>query len=280
MFDLHMHTNLSDGNLSVEKLLERLKSKNIKLFSITDHNHALAYNYINDESLNYIKGCELATSYNGVIIEILGYNIDHNIINDWYLKFYSQENLENNEIKLFNELKTLAKNLNYQIDEDLALETIEKGISKKTVFYNLFENNKDFKYKTYKSFFREGLSNPNSEFFVDEGRYYPSIKDVISLIHKAGGIAFLAHPYEYGIEDLNNLFKDLIKLNIDGIECFHPSASMVNSIKLVEYCESNNLLASGGSDFHRDNRLVPNGIYIHDDILKFKCFDWLKPYLD
>ena len=44
--DLHMHTNLSDGELSVEELLNRLAVNNISLFSITDHNHAKAYDYI------------------------------------------------------------------------------------------------------------------------------------------------------------------------------------------------------------------------------------------
>lgn len=279
MFDLHMHTNLSDGELSVSQLVKRLKAKNINLFSITDHNHALAYNYLENVNIKYLTGCELATSYNGTIIEILGYNVDVEIINNWYYDFHREDNLIENENKLFLELKQLATKLDFELSDNLAMEKIEKGVSKKTVYYDLINNNSNFEFATYKEFFRAGLSNPESEWFIDEGRYYPSIPEVIDLIHQAEGVAILAHPYEYEIDDLKSLFEYLMDLNIDGIECFHPSASMVNSVKLVKFCSEHNLLGSGGSDFHRDQRLIPNGVYIHDEVLEYKCFDWLREYL-
>lgn len=276
MFDLHMHTNLSDGELTVEQLLERLRSKGIKLFSITDHNHALAYDYIKDPKMTMIKGTEITTSFEGVIIEILGYKIEPKVINDWFAEFYSEENMIKNEIKLFEELKALAINLGYNVPVDLQMDEIVKGASKKTVYYYLEEMVSDFEFTTYKAFFRKGLSNPKSEWFISEGRYYPSITEVIDLIHEAGGIAILAHPYEYGFDTFDNLFNYLRESNIDGIECFHPSCAMKDSVALAKYCSENKLLGSGGSDFHRDSRLIPHGVNVHDDILKLECFDWIR----
>lgn len=279
MFDLHMHTTLSDGELSVEQLVNRLKERNIQVFAITDHNHALAYETLEVKDINMIKGTEITTSFEGTIVEVLGYHIDHSVINNWYRDFFSDENIIKNEIKLFNELKDLANKKGYNIPTDLEMDEVVKGQSKKTVFYYLDETLDDFEFKTYKEFFRKGLSNPASEWFIDEGRYYPSLKEVIDLIHEAGGIAFLAHPFEYGFKELNPLFNEIRSLGIDGIECYHPSAPVVQSVKLARYCTDNNLFGSGGSDFHRDARGIAHGVHAHEDILKLACFDWLREYL-
>lgn len=279
MFDLHMHTNLSDGELSVSEVVERLEAINIEVFAITDHNHALAYNEIDNKGLKMIKGTELTSSYNGTIIEFLGFHIDPKMINDWYNDFYSDENIIRKEYLLFEELKDLARSLGYNIPQDLKMRELVKGESKKTVFYYLQESNSDFEWKTYKEFFRKGLSNPGNPWFIDEGRYYPSPEEIINLIHDAGGMAFLAHPYEYGFDDLDSLFANLIKQGIDGIECFHPSATMLQSVKLVKYANEHNIYGSGGSDFHRDARGIPHGVHCHRDLLKTPAFDWLKEYL-
>lgn len=42
---------------------------------------------------------------------------------------------------------------------------------------------------------------------------------------------------------------------LDGIECFHPSAESDNKIDiLIEYAKTNKLFISGGSDFHGDKK--------------------------
>lgn len=272
--DLHMHTNLSDGELSVEELLNRLAVNNISLFSITDHNHAKAYDYI-ENNRNMIIGTELTTSYKGVIIEILGYKIDPKVINNWFDDFYSDKNVKEKEIDLFENLKALANKLGYKIPQDLVMNEIVKGESKKVVYYYLKDKYKDFEFATYKAFFRQALSNPNSDWFINEGQYYPDIKTVLDLIHQANGVAILAHPHEYGLDNLNELYQYLQDLGIDGIESVHPSASMKQSVEIVKYCEDNKLLSSGGSDFHRDSRLIPHGINVHPQLLASSCFDWL-----
>lgn len=279
MFDLHMHTSYSDGIYQPDQLVDRLKKENIELFSITDHNHSLAYEDYSFEDIKYIKGTEIATSFEGVIIEILGYEINHKVINNWYNKFYSEENLKKNEQLLFNDLIRISKTNGYKINNSLAIEEIKKGVSKKIIFYYLQENYPDFPFKTYKDFFRKGLSNTKSEWFLNEGRTYPSLEEVIQLIHEADGLAVLAHPYEYGLDTLDNLFNTIKKMNINGIECFHPSASMYNSVKIAKYCVENNLIGSGGSDFHSDKRLVPLGVHINQELFKLECFNWIREIL-
>ena len=64
--------------------------------------------------------------------------------------------------------------------------------------------------------------------------FRPKYKEVIDIIHKAGGKAFLAHPFEYKFEDTISFINDLRKeKELDGIECFHPSAMTEMAIKWV-----------------------------------------------
>ena len=79
-----------------------------------------------------------------------------------------------------------------------------------------------------------------------------SDKEVIDIIHKAGGKAFLAHPFEYKFNDTIGFIDNLRKeVELDGIECFHPSSENDNKIDiLVNYTRKNNLFISGGSDYH------------------------------
>ena len=101
-------------------------------------------------------------------------------------------------------------------------------------------------------FFRKGLANPESSYFMNHVEFRPPYKEVIDIIHKAGGKAFLAHPFEYKFDDTIGFIDSLRKeVELDGIECFHPSSEDDNKKDiLVNYARKNNLFISGGSDYH------------------------------
>lgn len=280
MFDFHLHTTKSDGVLSIEEMLDTLHLSSIQPFSITDHNHALAYECFDYYNYPCIPGTEIATSYKGEIIELLGFGINPSIINAWYKDFYSEQNLERIEKLLFTRIHECARTQGYHFDNTLQLNSFEKGISKKMMYRELVDKNPTFVecYPTYKSFFRQGLSNPDSPFFIDEGDTYLSLDDTINLIHRAGGKAFLAHIFEYDTFRKNH-YIDEVKDRLDGMECFHPSIPMRESVKLFQYCEENGLYVSGGSDFHRPERHIPMGVHLDKSLLCSSRFDWIPEYL-
>lgn len=280
MFDFHLHTTKSDGVLSVEEMLDTLHLSSIQPFSITDHNHALAYECFDYHNYPCIPGTEIATSYKGEIIELLGFGIDPIVINAWYRKFYSNDNLERIEKILFKRIQECAEKQNYLFDESLQLECFEKGSSKKIMYQELSKNNLDFaiSYPTYKIFFRKGLSNPDSPFFIHEADTYLSFDETINLIHRAGGKAFLAHIFEYDAFRKNGYIEE-VKDRLDGIECFHPSIPMRESVKLFKYCEDNHLYVSGGSDFHKPERHIPFGVHLDSSFLLSSSFDWIPKHL-
>lgn len=84
----------------------------------------------------------------------------------------------------------------------------------------------------------------------------PLLNPCIRIIHKAGGLAFLAHPFEYRIDNTIDFIAQLLaEEKLDGIECFHPSSELDNrSNILINYARENKLFISGGSDFHGNKK--------------------------
>ena len=76
---------------------------------------------------------------------------------------------------------------------------------------------------------------------------YPEPAEIIEAIHEAGGIAVLAHP---GFYDNFELLEELIPLGLDGVEVWHPENTPEQQEQLMAVAKKNDLLMTGGSDFH------------------------------
>jgi hypothetical protein len=71
--------------------------------------------------------------------------------------------------------------------------------------------------------------------------------DAITLIHRAGGLAVLAHPASAGTRERIEAFA---RDGIDGVEVRHPSHSAEDISRLAALVEHYSLVPSGGSDWH------------------------------
>lgn len=268
MVDLHIHTVYSDGDKTIEEILKLCEDKKLEYISITDHNTAKqnldeAFENNNIFSGKIIKGVELNAVFQDKNIEILGYNIDSNIINHWCEQYYSEESLKMQQEICGKRLLDICDKKGLIYDEN----KIEKDI-KVTDFIEIYIYNELMNHEenyeilgeftgSLGMFFRKGLANPDSSYFVNRIEFRPKYKEVINIIHKAGGKAFLAHPFEYKFNDTIGFINELRKESeLDGIECFHPSADENKMNILVEYARKNNLYISGGSDYH--GRKKPN----------------------
>ena len=74
-----------------------------------------------------------------------------------------------------------------------------------------------------------------------------AIVDAISLIHRAGGLAVLAHPAQAGTRERIEAF---VRDGIDGVEVRHPSHSSEDIARLSALVDYFGLVPSGGSDWH------------------------------
>ncbi len=76
--DLHIHSDLSDGKMSVQDIIGYAEKYNMHYISITDHNSLGAYYSSAENNNKIIEGVEFDCIHKGIFIHILGYGIDIN----------------------------------------------------------------------------------------------------------------------------------------------------------------------------------------------------------
>ncbi len=267
MIDIHIHTKYSDGDKTVEEVLKMCEKKKLEYISLTDHNTCKQYE---DEALKkniftgkIIKGVEMNAVFGNKKIEVLAYKIkDTEIIEKWSQKFFSEEVLRKQQEESKRKLLNICDKKGLIYDES----KIEKNIPLTDyitiyIYKELIRHKENYEIlgefaESLNTFIRKGLMNPDSEYYTgSDDTPKPLYGDVIDIIHKAGGLAFLAHPYEYRFNNIISFIDEIRnEKELDGIECFHPSANEEEMEVLVKYARKNNLYISGGSDYHGEKK--------------------------
>lgn len=268
MIDLHMHTSYSDGTDSVKEILKNAKQANLETISITDHNTCDAYQEMKKINVsefydgNIIVGCEFTTSYDNRLIEVLGYGFDDIKVNKSLNSFYSKELVNERTNILYNRLLGKISDLGLIFNlSGVREKKFENEFFERRIYEELSKHSenkellKEDVWNSFSDFFRKGLTNPTSKLFINHAEFKPSLKEIINLVHEAGGIVFLAHPYQYKFNDTEEFLDKIYDDNdFDGIECFYTTFTKKQSDYLVEFAHKRNLLISGGSDYHGLNK--------------------------
>ena len=255
MKDLHIHTVYSDGELTIEEIINEIKEKNVDFFSITDHDtvegniELINKNLHKKNNLKFVTGIELSARINVGSCHILGYNIDldNKILKD---KLNQLKNMEYYNTNL------MVKYLNEHFNFNISKENIEEIFNKKGSVNNV---------EISKLLVKLGYCNNSKEAFKnyiqDAKRAIHPLKqelspyECIQVIRKAGGVPVLAHNYQLK-KDYLELKKYLIELKsygLMGLECYHSgfkNAGTKNSLQLANELD---LLVTGGSDYHGVN---------------------------
>lgn len=241
--DLHLHTDDSDGTWSNTQLLKQLLNASISTFSITDHDETANCIKMSRTKLpvtmRFIMGVELSTFRNGMRYHILGYQ-------------YDPSNRGLNEILQYNKNATeqwfieivrfaCSRNANICYSDYLDYQNDSSRGGHRAINY-LIDQGFLTKASDFFPLSKESKSLPD----------YPKAEKVVEAIKNSGGFCFIAHPSEYrkGKRMQDDELIEWTKLGIDGIECYHPSATIDDSDAYVSFCERHKLMISGGSDCH------------------------------
>ncbi len=290
MIDLHIHTNHSDGTDTVEELLQKVNSKNIEIISITDHDSVGAYFELErNQDLRklyngkIIIGSEIKTSFDRVPIEVLAYGIDYKKMR---IHTIDMEKMQNT---ILEKTKNIANSLGLKYDKEntyIDRKDSAKQFSAFVMATELLkhEENREIINKigdfNEHTFYRVHQSNSESPFYFDETNFSLSIDELISRIHEAGGLAFLAHGFLYPFKNkVETIEKILSGTDIDGMECIYPIFSKEEQEIACKLCKKYNKYMSGGTDYHAKNK--PNidlGTGINNNILIEKEFisNWIS----
>lgn len=273
--DLHMHSTMSDGTLTVSEIIKEAKEKGLKAISITDHDTVKAYTDldITNQGIEIIRGVEIVTTAARCPVEVTCYGYDIDKMQE-FLKKYSLSHAEESKIKADKEIAVLKSlgvyvkldTVNYDYDKPknwiittLWNELMQNEKAKKL----LAEEDDDMLLNSHK-FFRKGMSNIKSKFFVDLSNVYVSLEKLREFADETGAVLLLAHPGEYYTN--MDIVLDYAKDYVDGLETYHPSISPELRKYLKNYCKEHNLIEGGGSDYHGyrgalNSEKVPYSVY-------------------
>lgn len=246
--DLHIHSNYSTGNQSLEEIIAEALSKGIQLISITDDDTMEAYKELpklaTKMGIFYIKGVQVSASKDGQLFRLLAYGCVP----------------EHEELR-----KLLQRNQEIWDDFGEKIITYMSGCYPNLSLDGYRKHNKNpdyggFKYNSYlNSVGLDGTDSKLAFFFkkhiediknMIQKMPFTPIQDVINIIHDANGKAIIPGGYIRTVDSFATEVDNLISLGVDGLEIFSASYDESMSRIARNYALNHNLLMTGGGDGH------------------------------
>ena len=243
--DMHIHSTASDGTFEPKNILQEIKSKNIKVFSLTDHdsyeNVEKLKELVLKEDTHFIPGVEVSSLYKGELFHILAYGTNNSNKKFTNMLMNNRRQLEEKDDNSIKYLIDKGYNIEYK-DYEAYIHNPQKGGWKALNF--LIDNNMCEDVSDYFSRLFAGNIDMKSPVFENT-------VNVIEAIKGAGGIPVLAHPYYVDIDaDADKRLGMLYELGIEGVECYHPNHSKERTKQCINWCKKNDIIITAGSDCH------------------------------
>ncbi len=250
--DLHTHTHCSDGKLSPYELVEKARDIGLAAIAVTDHdttNGVMEAVEAGEQlGVEVLPGVEISALYPSGTLHILGYDleIETSFLQQRLQDFVDARNKRNPEI-----LQKLS-DLGYTLEME-EVKALAGGYVINRPHIARAMLNRGYVSSIQEAFDRflayGGPAYAPKEVFTPE--------ESIEIIHRAGGVAVLAHPDQLKAKSLADTVKEMehfIELGIDGIEAYHGECSSENAQAYDQFARNHDLLITGGSDYHGDTK--------------------------
>lgn len=260
--DLHMHSIYSvDGELQPKELVDLCLNKNIKYFSIADHNSVKALDeakgYCKGKNINLIPAVELDCTFDGVNLHVLGYGIDyHNpAFNEIEYDILLQEQTASKK------RMDLIRKLGIDFSDEVIGELCKNGIvTGEAIAEAAMQFDKKHTNKLLEPYYENGSrsDNPYVNFYWDycaQGKQayaevnYISLREAVKVIEENNGIAVLAHPGN-NVKENVSLLEAIISCSVKGIEVYSSYHNEKQISFYEDFAKKHDLLLTCGSDFH------------------------------
>lgn len=239
--DLHCHTTCSDGTMTPEELLLHAQEIGLSGLCITDHDTVAAYTtalpLAKSLGIQLGIGAEFSSLFQHLSVHILAYDFD--LENPGILSLcqrHKERRLKRNQW-ILERLSRLSMTV---LEEELL--AVGKGTIGRPHIAALMV--KKGYVRTIKDAFDLYIGDGRPCFDSGEGI---SSEETISIIHKGGGKAFVAHPHIFKHQ---NKLREIFQLSFDGIECYYSRSQPALEKRFLKIAQEKGWLMSGGSDFH------------------------------
>jgi len=240
--DLHTHTIYSDGLLTPSELLNMVRSKNLRAFSVTDHDTiegCLAMrDILTEDDPELVPGIELSVSNEGADLHLLAYYFDmeNSGLKNILISFCEKRNQRAR--RMVEKLSDIGLEISFDQVEKFAKGAV---IGRPHIAETLARNSA---VRNYEEAFSKYIGDGKPA-FVPKENLGPA--EAIKLVHEAGGVAVIAHPM---LSNNDRHIEMMAGLGVDGIEAVHPFHNASDVRMLLEIAKRFRLIVTGGSDFH------------------------------
>lgn len=248
VIDLHTHTTYSDGSASPEELIARASSRGARSIAITDHDTVDAFVEARAAAdrwgIEFVPGIEISAEFSPGTMHVLGYFVD----GESPALTEKLATLKNAREKRNPEIARRLEALGFDITYDEVAQLAGNRFVGRPHFARVLVK------KGYVQSIQEAFDNllkKGAPAYVEKARLSPG--ESIELIHRAGGVAVLAHPYQLKLESYeaaDELVAELAAIGLDGIEAIYSRHSPEQRLSYSEIALRHHLLITGGSDYH------------------------------
>ncbi|QIC61650.1 PHP domain-containing protein [Acinetobacter schindleri] len=255
--DLHTHSNISDGTLSPQQLVEAAAASFIHTLALTDHDTMdgleLAREAAKDHEIKIISGVEISSQWSRPATK-KNYGV-HIVALDVQNPEPLQQALEQQKRIRAERSKKICDLLIPLLGQDIYPDVVAK-----------VDNIPDRVTRTHiaKTLVEKGIvTRPQQAFdkYIKEGKkaYVKfdglGLEETIQVIHASGGFAVLAHPTRYDLSATNirYLIEIFARFGGDAVE-LPPAVDPASTRQMVDrMIAEHGLKVSVGSDYHGDN---------------------------
>lgn len=255
--DLHLHTLYSDGVVNCEMLVQTIIENGIKLAAKTDHDtvegNDIFEQLCGKNGIRFVEGVELSSHLTSelpgydetYVVHILGYGFDRE-----KMRSYCNAVSEKRQKSLQSIILSLQRE-GYEIDPmRIAVDgrVVDRtAIAKDLVYINAFADTR--------SAFDCKLNTPE---YIRKSIFADNAQDIIQQIHRCGGLAIWAHPFDLArgrkvpinSDQVRRILESFVEWGLDGIETYYQKFSECEQEILHGLAVRFGLLESCGSDYH------------------------------
>ena len=247
MIDLHLHTTASDGRLTPTELVALASASGVRILAVTDHDTTDGSDEAAAEAarrgLVTVPGIEITAVEDGRDVHMLGYFFDP--FEESLVQFLVGQRLT--RITRIADMAVRLAQLGLPVDVQPLLDDARthnhKSIGRPALARAMIAAGH---VETTNEAFDKWLGQGRPAFVERAG---PSPEDVIGTLHRAGGIASLAHP---GRTKIDSRIAALREAGLDAIEAYHSDHDAAATHGYLLLARGLDLLVTGGSDFHGD----------------------------
>ena len=253
--DLHVHSYISDGSCSPVEIISMAKSKGLSAVALTDHEsvegNAEAAREAQKQGVAFVPGIEITVEDQGRKLHIVGLGFDQS-----HPAF----------VRLYKKIRSIKEGRMDEVVEGIRRKNIDISVEKVQpyVVTGRIDRYAIMRYLVSLSLYDhvqplwDHYINP---VVLDLGLdYNVTAEEVFAAVKAAGGITSLAHFHKkLGLGGLTRAQQEtaiarLRAMGMDAMEQVYPNYTEDDRVFVRAMREKYQLMATGGTDFHGENR--------------------------